>query len=69
MKGIHKYRFLDTATVDYIGTFVLALVFTKITRVPLVLSTIGMFLIGILCHMFFHVETSATSYLFNIWKC
>lgn len=61
--GVHSYRFLDTALVDYIGTILLAILFTKITKVPLVLSTILMFILGILFHVLFGVNTNVVKYL------
>ena len=39
-KGIHKYNIMGTAIVDYISTLVLAFVWTYITGLPLVLSTL-----------------------------
>jgi len=62
-KGVHAYRFMDTAIVDYVGTIVLAALLTKFTQLPLVLSTILMFIIGILLHVVFCVPTGATRYL------
>jgi len=61
--GIHSYRFLDTAIVDYIGTILFAIIFTKITKVPLVLSTILMFVLGIILHSIFGVQTNTLTYL------
>ena len=61
--GIHSYRFLDTAIVDYIVTILFAIIFTKITKVPLVLSTIIMFILGIILHSIFGVQTTTLSYL------
>lgn len=62
-KGVHAYRLLDTAMVDYTGTLILAALLTKFTQLPLVLSTILMFIIGILLHVVFCVPTGATRYL------
>ena len=64
-KGVHSYRFLDTAIFDYIGTIVLAAILTKLTDIPFVISTIIMFVLGILLHHIFCVPTNATRYLFN----
>jgi hypothetical protein len=38
--GIHSYRFLDTAIVDYTLAITLAMTVTYITGVPLELTTI-----------------------------
>lgn len=62
-EGVHAYRFMDTAMVDYVGTLLLAVLLTKYTRIPLVLSTILMFIMGIVLHALFCVPTGATRYL------
>ena len=61
--GIHSYRFLDTAIVDYILTIVLAAAFAKATNVPFVISTILMFVLGIVLHAVFCVPTNSTKFL------
>lgn len=60
--GLHKYKLLDTAVVDYVLTIVVAIVFSYYTKVPLVLSTILWFVIGIISHMLFGVETTVVKY-------
>jgi len=62
-QGVHSYRFLDTAIVDYLLTIALAAVVTKITNVPFVITTILMFVLGIVSHAIFCVPTNATKYL------
>ena len=62
-KGFHAYRLLDTAMGDYIGTIVVAAIVTKYTKIPLVLSTIMLFILGIVLHILFCVSTGATRYL------
>ena len=54
--GVHRFRFLGTPIVDYIGTILLAMMFTKVTGISLVTSTILMFLLGILLHKLFCVS-------------
>lgn len=60
--GVHAWRFLDTAMVDYFGTILLAMIFTRATKVPLVLSTILMFVLGIVLHWAFCVPTNAVKF-------
>ena len=62
-QGVHSYRFLDTAIVDYVLTIALAAVVTKVTNVPFVITTILMFVLGIVLHSVFCVPTNATKYL------
>jgi hypothetical protein len=61
--GVHKQRFLDVALFDYIGTIILAIIFSKLTKIPLVVSTILMFVLGVVLHMLFGVNTSAVKFL------
>jgi len=65
--GAHQYRFLDTAIVDYMLTIVGACLTTHYTKIPLPLTTIVLFILSIVMHMLFGVETNTLKYL-NI-KC
>jgi len=62
-KGVHKYTFLNTATVDYVLSLALAMLIAYITRIPLVLTTIGVLFVGIFCHLLFGVRTHTLAYL------
>lgn len=62
-QGLHKYRFLNTAIVDYIMTIIGAIILTAIFKIPLVLTTIGLFILSIILHIIFGVETNVTKYL------
>lgn len=62
-KGIHSYRFLDVALIDYILTIAMAAALSKMTGMPFVISTILMFVLGIILHALFCVPTSAVRYL------
>jgi len=62
-KGVHKYRFLDVALVDYYMTIFGAMLITYITKIPLVITTIGLFILGIILHYLFGVETNTLKYL------
>jgi len=66
-KGIHRFRFLNTAIVDYIMSIIGACIITLFTRIPLVLTTIFVFVLGIILHILFGVETGVLKY-FGI-KC
>ena len=61
--GPHQYRFLNTALVDYALTILGAILITYLTDIPLVLTTIGLFILGILLHYLFGVETNTLKYL------
>ena len=62
-KGVHSIRFMGAALVDYALTILLAMIITKFTKIPLVLSTILCFVIGILLHAIFCVPTQTTKFL------
>ena len=61
--GVHKYRFLNTAIVDYTLTIIGACITTYFSNIPLVLTTIAWFVMGIILHILFGVETSTLTYL------
>ena len=62
-QGFHKSRFLDSAMNDYFGTILLAILLTFFTKIPLVLSTIMLFIVGEILHYLFGVETNTLKYL------
>ncbi len=62
-KGVHKYRLLGTPMVDYILTLVVSFLTTYLTKLPLVLSTIVWFIIGIILHILFNVKTNTLEWL------
>jgi hypothetical protein len=62
-EGAHKYRFLNTAIVDYIMTIIGAIITAAIFKIPLVLTTIGLFVLSIILHILFGVETNVTKFL------
>lgn len=64
-KGIHKYRFLSLAIVDVVftilGGFLLAIIF----KTKFLDTTISLFLLGIILHRLFCVNTTIDNLLFN----
>ena len=62
-EGVHELRFLDTALNDYIGTILLAIITTYLTKMPLVMTTILSFILGEFLHFLFGVETNTLKYL------
>lgn len=61
--GLHKFKILDTAMIDYWLTIVLSFMWSYITGMPLVLSTILMFIVGFILHVIFGVPTHLVKYL------
>ena len=62
-EGIHKYRLNDAAIVDYIGTIIIAILISKYAKTPLVLTTIVLFVLGEVLHMFCGIKTSTVKIL------
>ena len=63
-KGLHSYRFTeDTAVFDYFITIIGCLIISHFTKIPLVLTTIIVLLIGMLVHALFGVQTNTLKYL------
>ena len=62
-KGIHSYRFLNIAIMDYIQTIGVSMLTTYLTKIPLVLTTIFWLILGIILHILFGVETEVVKYL------
>ena len=62
-EGVHSSRFLDVATIDYFLSILGAIVISFFTKIPLVLTTIIVLVLGIILHMLFGINTSAVKYL------
>jgi divalent metal cation (Fe/Co/Zn/Cd) transporter len=62
-KGVHAIKFKGTSLFDYFLTIVLAFIVTAITGWPLVLTTIGALILGIILHALFGVNTEAVKSL------
>lgn len=62
-KGFHSVRLMDVALGDYVGTILLAILMSHVTKYPLVLTTIFMFILGLVLHILFCVPTSASKFI------
>ena len=58
-KGVHQFHILGTAMFDYLLTIMMAFISSYIWGIPLVLSTITWFIMGICSHILFGVKTDA----------
>ena len=56
-------RIIDTAILDYFIAIFFAMFVTYMTKIPLVLTTIGVLIFGIIMHYLFGVETNTLKYL------
>jgi hypothetical protein len=64
-EGVHSTRFLGTALFDYVATILGAILLSKVTGIPLVLTTIGLLVLGIVLHMAFCLRTGTEVWLFG----
>ena len=62
-QGVHSYRILDVALTDYLMTIVGAFIISYYTEIPVIITTIGLFTVGILLHIIFGVPTNTTRWL------
>ena len=65
--GVHSFRILDAPIVDHFFTILLAMFITYFSKIPLELTIIVCYILGILGHYLFGVQTNTLDYL-NI-KC
>ena len=56
---------MGTALFDYVATIIGAIILSKVTGIPLVLTTIGLFVLGIILHMAFCLRTGTEMWLFG----
>lgn len=66
LDNLRIYKFKNTSLFDYIMTIISAFVLTYYTEIPLTLTTIFVFVLGILAHYMFNIDTSTTKYLKKI---
>lgn len=62
-KGVHSFQILNTAMADYFLTLIGAFLLAYLTHIPLVLTTILLFILGIVLHILFGIPTEAVKYL------
>jgi len=62
-EGVHRFRIDNVAIVDYLLTLLVSFITSYITNIPVVITTVIWFLLGIFLHVLFGVTTSTTKYL------
>lgn len=65
-EGVHSYRFFNLAMVDVIGTIVIAIMIAKIFNLNIWLTVIIAFIIGIILHRLFCVNTTINKLIFGV---
>ena len=65
-EGVHSYRFFNIAIIDVISTIIGALVISIIFKINFGLILIFLFLLGIVLHRLFCVNTTINKMIFGI---
>lgn len=64
MDTIRSFKLINnTVAFDYISTIIASLLLSKLSKIPLVLSTIILFILGEFLHYVFNVKTNSLTYL------
>ena len=64
-EGAHKYRLFDIAIVDTISTVVVAYLLSKYLKQDFKMILVILFLLGIILHRLFCIETTVDKLLFR----
>jgi hypothetical protein len=67
-EGIHSYRLFNIAVMDVLSTVVGAFLFSYIFKINYFISLAFLFLLGILLHYLFCVETTVNMYIYSFFK-
>ena len=65
-QGVHSYRILDLAIADIIMTIIGAIIISAIFKINFFLTLIFLFLLGIVLHRLFCVNTTINKMIFGI---
>ena len=65
-EGAHSYRFLGIAIVDFMLTLIGAIIIAAYFKYDYIVTIIVTFIIGILVHRIFCVDTALNSIIFDI---
>jgi hypothetical protein len=67
-EGVHSYRLLNIAIVDVVSTVIGAILFSYLFKINYFISLIFLFLLGILLHYLFCVESTINMYIYSLLK-
>jgi len=65
-EGAHSYRFMNLAIVDILGTIIGAFIIAKIFKLNFTVTLIVIFIIGIILHRLFCVNTTINKLIFGV---
>uniref|UniRef100_A0A6C0HSL2 RDD domain-containing protein n=1 Tax=viral metagenome TaxID=1070528 RepID=A0A6C0HSL2_9ZZZZ len=64
-EGVHSYRIFNIAVIDVLLTIFIAFIIHKVFQINFIVTLISFFLLGILFHRLFCVQTTLDKLLFN----
>ena len=64
-EGAHAYRLFDVAVVDVVATIVVAFIIARVFGFVFWKSLVALFLLGIISHRVFCVETTVDKWIFS----
>ena len=64
-EGAHSYRFMNLAIVDVLGTIIGAFVIAKVFNLNFFLTLLILFILGIILHRLFCVNTTINKLIFG----
>lgn len=67
-EGVHSYRLFDIAIVDVLLTIIGAFIFSYIFKLNFFISLASLFILGILLHYLFCVESTVNMYIYSFFK-
>jgi len=65
-EGAHSYRFMNLAIVDVVGTIIVAFIIAKLFNLNFFLTLLLFFILGIILHRLFCVNTTINKMIFGI---
>jgi uncharacterized membrane protein YcaP (DUF421 family) len=63
--GIHKYRVLNIAVVDFLGTLLGAIIIAYYFKLNYIITILIIFLLAIIIHRLFCVNTTINKFIFG----
>jgi len=67
-EGVHSYRLFGLAIIDVIGTIIIGIIINYLFKINLFLILIFLFLLGIVLHRLFCVNTTLNKLIFGYIK-
>jgi hypothetical protein len=65
-EGVHSYRIFNLAIVDIIMTIIGAFIISKIFKINFILILVILFILGIILHRLFCVNTTINKFIFGV---